>query len=142
MRQLGELKCYFPNAASEELIGVKGLGNLANTLIIGSRVKEVGADQILLAADYSNLDTEFANGVSGITEHKELTAKQKGKFLGENAAKSLTLKYIGRCRADGRRRKRTFTPPAFFFEGGKGVRHNSHNNLATPRSPEPNSAPT
>ncbi len=38
---------------------------------------------------YSNFHSEFPHTVSGIRERKDLTAKQKDKILGENAARLL-----------------------------------------------------
>ena len=52
---------------------------------------EVGEDHILMATDYPHFDSEYPHTVSGIRERKDLTAKQKDKILGENAARLLNL---------------------------------------------------
>jgi predicted TIM-barrel fold metal-dependent hydrolase len=44
-----------------------------------------------MATDYPHFDSEYPHTVSGIRERKDLTAKQKDKILGENAAKLLNL---------------------------------------------------
>jgi predicted TIM-barrel fold metal-dependent hydrolase len=54
-------------------------------------LKEVGEDHILMATDYPRFDSEFPHTVSGIRARADLTAKQKDKILGENAAKLLNL---------------------------------------------------
>ena len=54
-------------------------------------LKEVGEDHILMATDYPHFDSEFPHTVSGIRERTDLSAKQKDKILGENAAKLLNL---------------------------------------------------
>jgi uncharacterized protein len=51
----------------------------------------VGEDHILMATDYPHFDSEYPHTVSGIRERKDLTAKQKDKILGENAARLLKL---------------------------------------------------
>ena len=69
--------CYFTCEADE--------GDMTQSL------KEVGEDHILMATDYPHFDSEFPHTVSGIRERKDLSAKQKDKILGENAAKLLNL---------------------------------------------------
>jgi predicted TIM-barrel fold metal-dependent hydrolase len=44
-----------------------------------------------MATDYPHFDSEFPHTVSGIRERTDLTAKQKDKILGENAARLLNL---------------------------------------------------
>jgi hypothetical protein len=69
--------CYFTCEADE--------GDMTQSL------KEVGDDHILMATDYPHFDSEFPHTVSGIRERTDLTAKQKDRVLGENAAKLLNL---------------------------------------------------
>ena len=54
-------------------------------------IAEVGEDHFLMATDYPHFDSEYPHTVSGIRERKDLTAKQKDKILGENAASLLNL---------------------------------------------------
>jgi len=54
-------------------------------------IEEVGEDHILMATDYPHFDSEYPNTVSGIRERRDITAKQKDKILGENAARLLNL---------------------------------------------------
>ena len=54
-------------------------------------LKEFGEDHILMATDYPHFDSAFPLTVSRIRERKDLTAKQKDKILGENAAKLVNL---------------------------------------------------
>lgn len=49
-------------------------------------IAEIGEDHILKATDYPHFDSEFPHTVSGIREKKDISAKQKDKILGENAA--------------------------------------------------------
>ena len=44
-----------------------------------------------MATDYPHFDSEYPHTVSTIRERKDLTAKQKDKILGENAARLLNL---------------------------------------------------
>jgi uncharacterized protein len=69
--------CYFTCEADE--------GDMTRSL------KEVGEDHILMATDYPHFDSEYPHTVSGIRERTDLTAKQKDKILGENAARILNL---------------------------------------------------
>ena len=54
-------------------------------------IAEVGEDHILMATDYPHFDSEYPHTVSGIRARKDITAKQKDKILGENAARLLNL---------------------------------------------------
>jgi predicted TIM-barrel fold metal-dependent hydrolase len=44
-----------------------------------------------MATDYPHFDSEFPHTVSGIRARTDLSAKQKDKILGENAARLLNL---------------------------------------------------
>jgi len=52
---------------------------------------ELGEDRILMATDYPHFDSEYPHTVSTIRERKDLTAAQKEKILGGNAAALLRL---------------------------------------------------
>ena len=54
-------------------------------------IAEVGEDHFLMATDYPHFDSEYPHTVSGIRERKDITARQKDKILGENAARLLNL---------------------------------------------------
>jgi predicted TIM-barrel fold metal-dependent hydrolase len=54
-------------------------------------LKEVGEDHILMATDFPHFDSEYPHTVSGIRERTDLTARQKDKILGENAARILNF---------------------------------------------------
>jgi len=54
-------------------------------------IAEVGEDHILMATDYPHFDSEYPHTVSTISQRKDITAKQKDKILGENAARLLNL---------------------------------------------------
>jgi predicted TIM-barrel fold metal-dependent hydrolase len=54
-------------------------------------IAELGEDHILMATDYPHFDSEYPHTVSGIRERRDITAKQKDKILGENAARLLNL---------------------------------------------------
>jgi len=54
-------------------------------------IRELGEDRILMASDYPHFDSEYPHTVSSIRERKDLTARQKDKILGENAAHLLRL---------------------------------------------------
>jgi predicted TIM-barrel fold metal-dependent hydrolase len=54
-------------------------------------LKEIGEDHILMATDFPHFDSEYPHTVSSIRERTDLTAKQKDKILGENAARILNL---------------------------------------------------
>jgi uncharacterized protein len=54
-------------------------------------IAEIGEDHILMASDYPHFDSEFPHTVASIRGRNDLTAGQKGKILGENAARLLRL---------------------------------------------------
>ena len=54
-------------------------------------IAEVGEDHILMATDYPHFDSEYPHTVSAIRARNDITAKQKDKILGENAARILNL---------------------------------------------------
>lgn len=54
-------------------------------------LKEFGEDHILMATDSPHFDSQCPHTVSGLRARKDLTAKQKDKILGDNAAKLLNL---------------------------------------------------
>jgi predicted TIM-barrel fold metal-dependent hydrolase len=58
---------------------------------IARAIGQLGEDHILMASDYPHFDSEFPHTVSTIRERKDLTARQKDKILGENAAQLLHL---------------------------------------------------
>ena len=54
-------------------------------------LKEFGEDHILMATDNPHFDSQCPHTVSRLRARKDLTAKQKDKILGDNAAKLLNL---------------------------------------------------
>jgi hypothetical protein len=69
--------CYFTCEADEK--------DLAHP------IAEVGEDHILMATDYPHFDSEYPHTVSSLRARNDITAKQKDKILGENAARILNL---------------------------------------------------
>lgn len=54
-------------------------------------IAELGEDHILMATDYPHFDSEYPHTVSAIRARNDISAKQKDKILGENAARLLNL---------------------------------------------------
>jgi predicted TIM-barrel fold metal-dependent hydrolase len=54
-------------------------------------IAELGEDHILMATDYPHFDSEYPHTVSDIRGRTDITAQQKDKILGENAARLLNL---------------------------------------------------
>jgi predicted TIM-barrel fold metal-dependent hydrolase len=58
---------------------------------LGLALEEIGEDHVCVATDYPHFDSEFPRTVSSIRSRSDLTARQKDKILGENAARLLNL---------------------------------------------------
>ena len=54
-------------------------------------LEELGVEHILMASDYPHFDSEFPHTVATLRAREDLTAGQKDKILGENAARLLRL---------------------------------------------------
>jgi len=54
-------------------------------------ISELGEDHILMATDFPHFDSEYPHTVSRIKERTDISAKQKEKILGANAARLLNL---------------------------------------------------
>ena len=54
-------------------------------------IAELGEDHILMATDYPHFDSEYPHTVSAIRARNDISAKQKDKILGGNAARLLNL---------------------------------------------------
>ena len=69
--------CYFTCEADEK--------DLARSFA------ELGDDHILMATDYPHFDSEYPHTVSSLKARQDISAKQKDKLLGENAARLLNM---------------------------------------------------
>jgi uncharacterized protein len=58
---------------------------------LGLALEEFNEDHVMMATDYPHFDSEYPHTVSGIRERSDISAKQKEKIIGENAARLLRL---------------------------------------------------